>query len=185
MKLSRTEMPDGVSRNGEEPAYLRPGTVPRGKGEVIDIGSVGQRIRCRRQFPVVLQDLAHLRLLCLDLGIGQQRHQIFETELHTVNIHLVHDVKNHLCHVHLKTRTVVLDDPVKGIGVDVLRREPHAALLCGGHRSLLEVEEKRGYLCLELFEEEGIIALQTGDLANPVACLFLIDDDRIELVVGA
>ena len=44
MVISRTEVADGVTSDGEEPADLRLGIVAHTRGVVIDIGGVGKCI---------------------------------------------------------------------------------------------------------------------------------------------
>jgi hypothetical protein len=84
-----------------------------------------------------------------------------------------------------QARTVVLDYLVKSIRVDVLGGKPHTALLLRTHLPMPKIVEKSGNLSLELLQKECVITLQMRDLAYPIPSLFLVNDDRIKLVVGA
>ena len=185
MVISRTEVADGVMSDREEPADLRLGIVPHTRGVVIDIGSVGKCIGSWRQLPIVLQDLPNQRLLRFDVGECEQCHEVIKAELHTRDGHLVHDVKDYLCHIYFQTRAVVPDYLIKSLRMDVFRRKPHTALLLRTHLPMPEIEEKCGNLSLELLQKESVITLQVRDLAHPISSLFLVNNDWVQLVVGA
>ena len=62
------------------------------------------------QFPTLLQDIPYLMALHSYHRIVEQRQQVVDAEIHHIHLHVVHDVKQQLCHIKLNAAAVAAED---------------------------------------------------------------------------
>ena len=81
------------------------------------IGGVCKSVRCRREFPILLQYLSLLVFLCLDIRVCQQRENVISAKRESVDTRTCHDVKYKFAHLCLQSVTVAADNLLQGFGV--------------------------------------------------------------------
>jgi len=81
------------------------------------VGGVCQSVRCRHEFPTLLQYLPHLVFLRLDIRVCQQREQVIAAKRESVDTRACHDVKHKFAHLNLQSVAVAADNLPQGFGM--------------------------------------------------------------------
>ena len=125
------------------------------------VGSIGQSVGCRGEFPAFLQYLPYLVLLRLYLRVHQQKKHIVITERDGVRAYALHDVKYQFVHLYLQSVAVAADNLLQGFGMQQRGRKPHTAFLFGGKLSVLQVIQKGRYLSFQHLQVVCVIGMLT------------------------